>query len=258
MKWSLLLAIIFILSVQTMKGQQVNDVYKYFDAAWKPVKEKKAVYLLRIRFTKDSCWQFSYYNIFGPLIRIEPYQDQKATMRHGLFAWYNEDGRLDSSGYYDHGMQDKDWIYPDAEGKIHKEQYFNKGKALTDKEFREKLKAEEIIDPAFPDFSRLSPESYFPGGQDGWNQYLATNLRYPNRAVDNMVKGTVLALFLVKPSGKLQDIRLLKSIELSLDDTATQMIENSPDWVPAIKLDHKVKSFKVQPIVFKLEVSNRG
>jgi len=246
----------FFFLMLTTRAQQPGDVYKFFDAGWKPVKEKKAVYLLRIRFTKDSCWQFSYYNMFGPLIRIETYQDQKATVRQGLFAWYNEGGNLDSSGYYDRGLPDEDWIYPVSGDKSHQSQYYEKGKLLNDKEFKEKLKAEEIIDPAYPDLTRLSPESYFPGGADGWMQYLNANLKYPNRAVDNFVKGTVVVLFLVEPTGKIQQPEIFQSVELSIDDEAIRLIDHSPAWVPAIRFERKVRSFKKQPFGFRLQASN--
>lgn len=248
--------LILSLLLKTTHAQRQDDTFKFFDAAWKQVKEKKAVYLLRIHSTEDNCRQYSYYNMYGPLIKIETYQDEKTTMRQGLFAWYNSEGKMDSSGYYYRGLPDKDWVYPDAAGKVRQEKHYDKGKLLSDKEFEEKLKAEEIIDPAYPDLSRLSPESYFPGGNAGWIQYLTKNFRYPDRAVDNLVGGTVLALFIIEPTGKIQDLQIFRSIELSLDDETIRILENSPTWIPAIRFERKVRSYKIQPMVFKMEVSN--
>ena len=242
--------------LKTTHAQRQNDTYKFFDAAWKQVKEKNAIYLLRVHLTKDTCWQYRYYNMYGPLIKIETFQDKQSTIPQGLFAWYNEEGMIDSSGYYYKGLPDKNWIYLDAAGKIRLEKHYDKGKLLSDSEFKERLKAEGIIDSAYPDLSRLSPESYFPEGNTGWIQYLTKNIRYPNRAVENLVRETVLALFLVEPTGKIQDLQILRSIELSLDDEAIRMLENSPTWIPAIKFKRKVSSYKIQPIVFKLNFSN--
>jgi periplasmic protein TonB len=253
MKSILLLVLTFCLWRPTASAQTA-DIYKFFDAAWKPAKEKKAVYLLRISFTQDSCWQYSYYNIFGPLVRVETYQDQQATTRHGLFAWYDQEGALDSSGYYYQGLPDGSWVYWKRD---HKSVHYNKGKLLSDKEFEAQAKAGEVVDPNWPDFKRTTPESYFPGGNAGWLAYLNENLRYPDRAIKHLMTGTVLLSFEVAPTGKIKEIQIKQSVELSLDDEALRIIRNCPDWIPSIRFDHKVRSYKVQPVGFRLDPSRR-
>jgi periplasmic protein TonB len=250
-----LLTLMFSLILTTSYAQQQHDLFRYFDAAWKPSKEKKAIYLLRIHI-EDSCRQYSYYNMYGPLVRIETYLDEKASIRHGLFAWYNENGMMDSSGYYYKGMPDKTWMYPDENGKIRSSKYYDKGVQLSESSFMKKERAREPIDPAYPDLSRETPESYFPGGASGWRQYLEKNFKYPDRAIKNYVQGMVLAIFLVDVTGKIQDLQILKSVELSLDDQTLWMFRNSPDWIPAIRFGRKVRSYKQQPVIFKLEASN--
>lgn len=240
-------------SLQATPAKSQDDDFKFFDASWKKVKEKNAVYLLRIRQLGDTLWQYSYYNIYGPLVRIETYQDKKGTIRQGLFAWYNEEGWMDSSGYYYQGLPDKNWIYPDSTGKVHKAKYYDKGIPLSEKEHSDRLKANEIVDPAYPDFSRLSPESYFPGGPTGWLEYLNQNLHYPARAINNRVQGIVLAFFRVDPTGEIHEIQILHSVELSIDDEAIRLFMSSPGWVPAIRFDRKVPSYKAQPVLFRLE-----
>lgn len=253
MRSFLLLALTFCLWRPTASSQAPADTYKFFDAAWKPVKEKKAVYLLRISFTKDSCWKYCYYNVFGPLVRIETYQDQQATIRQGLFAWYDEDGAVDSSGYYYQGLPDREWIYWKHDRKA---LHYDKGKLLDDKELEAQRKTEEIIDRNWAKVERLTAESYFPGGDAGWLQYLNDNLHYPKRAIDHFVRGTVVLWFEVAPTGKLKELQIKQSIELSIDDEALRMAQNSPDWIPAIRFDRRLRSYKAQPIVFRLEVSN--
>jgi TonB family protein len=160
---------------------------------------------------------------------------------------------MDSSGYYYEGLPDKDWIYPDSTVKVHKVKYYDKGTPLSEKEHDDRLKSTEIIDPAYPDFSRLSPESYFPGGSSGWLQYLNQNLHYPSRAIDNRVQGKVVASFRVEPTGEIQEIRILHSVELSIDDETIRLFMASPAWIPAIRFDRKLPSYKKQPVIFRLE-----
>ncbi len=257
MKLALTLSVTLSLFLLSAHAQQ-TDEYKFFDADWKPAKEKKAIYLLHITSTKEDTWRFSYYNMYGPLIRVETYQDKEATIRQGLFAWYDVDGNMDSCGYYDHGLRDRDWTFPAATPNDRKfnNRFYDKGRLLTDKELKAKMATESIEDPNYPDFSRQSPESYFPGGEAGWLQFINTNIHYPNRALKRYIRGTVELLFVVSPTGQVQDIRLARSVELSLDNEAIRIAERSPAWTPAIQIDRKVRSFKRQPIVFRLDISN--
>jgi len=58
-------------------------------------------------------------------------------------------------------------------------------------------------------------------------------------------------MFAVQPTGKIANLQIRQSVEISLDDEALRLLSESPDWVPAIKFDKKVRSFKIQPIVFR-------
>ncbi|MBS1605227.1 MAG: TonB family protein [Bacteroidetes bacterium] len=83
---------------------------------------------------------------------------------------------------------------------------------------------EGVTDPA-GFFSRETPESYFPGGDEAWLKYRNSNLKYPERAINNLVKGTVEIKFQVGPTGKIRDIVVDKSVEMSLDDEGGRVIE---------------------------------
>jgi protein TonB len=252
MKISLFLAVICCLALQTVFAQTQSDKYQYFDKKWHPASKKKAVYLLRVRHDGDSSWQFKYYRKFGPMIRMETYQDEKATVRHGRFAWYNEKGMLDSSGYFYQGQRNGNWYYANDSITSH----YENGRLLTKKEFRASLDSMSIVDPSLPDPLRPTPESYFPGGKQGWFHYLSTHFRYPDEAVDNAISGTVVLMFAVQPTGKIADVGIRESIEIALDDEALSLIHESPDWIPAVRFDRKVWSYKIQPVVFKVEFGN--
>jgi protein TonB len=47
---------------------------------------------------------------------------------------------------------------------------------------------------------------------------------------------------------------LFHSVEYHLDREALRIFRLSPDWIPAVQDGHPVKSYKKQPIVFKMEV----
>jgi hypothetical protein len=56
----------------------------------------------------------------------------------------------------------------------------------------------------------------------------------------------------VNTEGVLEDIEIYKSVEFSLDEESVRMIVKSPRWTPAVQYGKKVKSYKRQPIVYRL------
>ncbi|MDI3320467.1 energy transducer TonB [Pinibacter soli] len=94
-------------------------------------------------------------------------------------------------------------------------------------------------------------ESSFPGGVPAWNKFLAHNLVYPDKAVRKRVDGTVVVQFIVDKDGSIYDIQAISGPKL-LQDAAMDVIRNSPKWKPAIVKSVKLKSYKKQPITFKI------
>jgi len=239
-----------------VRAQQKDIVY-FLDADRKPVKEKKATWLLHVVYdTVDSCWRYSYYNKIGPLIRIESYRDAEAKVRQGLFAWYNAGGQMDSSGYYYKGLPDKRWLYSDGKKAITKSRLYDKGILIKETDHSPQKPVAGLKDTSEL-VTNPEIESAFPGGQQEWLRYLNHNFRYPDRAVNNEVKGEVRIWFIVDTAGKIIDPQVIKSVEFSLDEQSLWTMRNSPDWVPAVQNGKWVKSFKVQPMIFELSIYNR-
>jgi len=94
-------------------------------------------------------------------------------------------------------------------------------------------------------------ESSFPGGVPAWNKFLAHNLVYPDKAIRKRVDGTVVVQFIVDKDGSIYDIKAISGPKL-LQEAALDVIRNSPKWKPAIVKGVKLKSYKKQPITFKL------
>ncbi len=261
MKLSIIsLAGVLIFSLHTANAQDIEDGYYFLNKEYKPSDEKKAIYLLRIYTLADSCRQYSYYHFLGPLIRIETYKGKGAKLRQGFFAWYNKSGVMDSSGYYDEGLRDRLWLCVNAKGVIIRSRDFDKGRLVKETDIaleQEQAKAKALKDSAGHLPKRDEKESEFPGGPHGWLSFMNRNQRYPDRAVNNEIQGEVRLYFIVDTTGKLINPFLLKSVEVSLDEQALSLIRKSPDWIPATQDGRKVKSYKTQPIWYKLEIDNK-
>jgi protein TonB len=96
-------------------------------------------------------------------------------------------------------------------------------------------------------------ESEFTGGKNSWWKYLNKNMIYPQRAQNLNKQGTVVLQFIVGKDGEVFDQEIVQSVEYSLDQEALRMINESPAWIPAFQRGKNVKSYKKQPITFKVE-----
>ncbi|HTQ27785.1 MAG TPA: energy transducer TonB [Puia sp.] len=95
-------------------------------------------------------------------------------------------------------------------------------------------------------------ESKFPGGDAAWARFLSANLVYPSKAVRKKVEGTVIVQFIVDKEGVVSDVQAISGPDL-LRDAAVEVFKKSPKWEPAFQYGRKVKSYKKQPVVFRLQ-----
>jgi protein TonB len=103
-------------------------------------------------------------------------------------------------------------------------------------------------------FTKVEIESEYPGGTAAWQRYLNKNFRYPDEAVNNEIQGTIVVQFIVDKEGNVSDVQAISGpAEGGLRDEAVRVIKKSGKWTPAVQNGRQVKSYKKQPIVFKLE-----
>lgn len=101
-------------------------------------------------------------------------------------------------------------------------------------------------------FTKVEIESQYPGGAAAWQRYLNRNLRYPQEAIDNEIQGAVMVQFIVDKEGNVSEVEAISGPN-ELRDEAIRVIKKSGKWTPAVQNGRQVKSYKKQPIVFRLE-----
>lgn len=94
-------------------------------------------------------------------------------------------------------------------------------------------------------------ESSFPDGIKGWQNFLNRNLRYPGNAIQQNIQGTVVLQFVVCTDGTVCDIEAISGPE-ELRESAIAALKSTPRWVPATQNGKNVRSYKKQPIVYRL------
>lgn len=72
------------------------------------------------------------------------------------------------------------------------------------------------------DFLHL-PE--YPGGNKAIQQFIAANLRYPEKALENKVEGTVLVSYRIGFDGSTGEIKVLKGIGHGCDEEAVRVVK---------------------------------
>lgn len=102
------------------------------------------------------------------------------------------------------------------------------------------------------DFIQTEFESTYPGGNSAWVNYLLNNLSYPEEAIEKGIQGKVQVQFIVDENGDVSNIVAISGPE-ELHEEAIRVIKESGKWQPAIQASKNVKSYKIQPIIFRLE-----
>jgi protein TonB len=95
----------------------------------------------------------------------------------------------------------------------------------------------------------------FPGGQKALLQFLAHNLMYPQRAIEESLQGKCFVRFLVAADGSISNITVARGIFKcpECDKEAVRVVSIMPEWIPG-KTDGKaVDSYFYLPITFKLQ-----
>jgi len=97
----------------------------------------------------------------------------------------------------------------------------------------------------------------FPGGQDGYREFLIKNIRYPEAAVKKSVTGTVYITFVVENNGVVTNVKVLRGIGSGCDEEAVRVVKMMPNWIPG---ENKGKPVAVQynlPIKFALDCNKK-
>lgn len=93
----------------------------------------------------------------------------------------------------------------------------------------------------------------FPGGEKAWSNFLARNLKYPDYAIDKNIQGVVRVKFIVYTDGSIDELEILSSPDPSLSKEVLRLMQKSPKWQPAIRLNEKVIYRHVQAVTFRLQ-----
>lgn len=91
----------------------------------------------------------------------------------------------------------------------------------------------------------------FPGGMGAQMRYLLENIKYPKEAEMKGIQGRVLCSFVVEKDGSITDVKVLRSVDPSLDAEAVRVIKAMPRWIPGKWNGKPCRVAFILPINFK-------
>ena len=93
----------------------------------------------------------------------------------------------------------------------------------------------------------------FPGGNEALMKFLQENVKYPVVAQENGVQGRVVVSFVVERDGSITDVKVVRSVDPSLDKEATRVVKSMPHWIPGKQNGAAVRVKYNVPVSFRLQ-----
>ena len=90
-------------------------------------------------------------------------------------------------------------------------------------------------------------------GQEGFREWIAQNLRYPEIAAENGISGKVYVQFAVNSKGEVVDAVVVRGVDPALDKEAVRVVMSAPRWEPGKQRGKPVKVQFTFPINFVLQ-----
>lgn len=103
-------------------------------------------------------------------------------------------------------------------------------------------------------FVKVEQMPTFEGGNLlTFRNWVMSQIRYPQIAVENNISGRVLVSFVIEKDGSLSNILVLQTPHSSLSDEVVRVLKKSPKWVPGKQKDKLVRVKYTLPVHFNLE-----
>ena len=102
-------------------------------------------------------------------------------------------------------------------------------------------------------FDTVETMPSFPGGDAALMQYLAKNIKYPAVAEENGIQGRVVCTYVIERDGSITDVKVVNSVDPSIDKEAMRVIKTMPKWIPGRQNGRKVRVKFTLPVIFRLQ-----
>ncbi len=104
----------------------------------------------------------------------------------------------------------------------------------------------------------IEPPAIFPaefatfkgGDLESFRKWVNENIVYPEEAVKNEIAGKVYVQFCINKKGEMVDVKIVRSVDQSIDEETLRVLRMSPKWNPAKQGGTPVKQQFSMPVNF--------
>jgi protein TonB len=93
----------------------------------------------------------------------------------------------------------------------------------------------------------------FPGGDEIWMNFIASNIKYPLMAKESGTTGTVHVRFVIEPDGSISNVTSIRPLGAGCDEEAIRVVSKMPKWNPGKQNGKAVRVWFILPIKFILQ-----
>ena len=111
----------------------------------------------------------------------------------------------------------------------------------------------EVVEKVFTEVEQM-PQ--FPGGEAALMKFLQSHINYPPMASENGVQGRVVVQFVVDKTGKVGEVKIVRSVDKDLDKEAARVCASLPKFTPGRQNGQAVSVWYTLPVSFKLQGTN--
>ncbi|MFO7828902.1 MAG: energy transducer TonB [Bacteroidales bacterium] len=87
-------------------------------------------------------------------------------------------------------------------------------------------------------------------GFKDFNEFIKTEMKYPQDALEQKIEGRVYVQFTVDKNGYIKNAKIVRGVQSSLDQEVLRIIYSSPKWEPGIKDGEPVDVVLTFPVEF--------
>ena len=102
-------------------------------------------------------------------------------------------------------------------------------------------------------FKSVEQMPQFPGGEAALMEHLDSHIQYPPEAAKQGIQGKVIVQFVVDKTGKVGEVKVVRSVNKALDDEAVRLIKTLPKFYPGRQNGQAIAVWYTVPVTFKLQ-----
>ncbi len=84
-------------------------------------------------------------------------------------------------------------------------------------------------------------------------EYIESNIQYPPMYAEINVQGKVIVQFVVDKTGKVGEVKVVRSVDKELDKEAVRLCKSLPDFTPGRQNGQAVSVWYTLPVIFKMK-----